>query len=141
LFDESGVVLACADATLADALLVHDWHQLFCQRREAWGRHVGAWVFGHALLEKSLSPFIGIVGKVIVIPVNANWFTQPLSAQLAVLDDELAARFNADALSRPSDMPPLPVLGIPGWWPDQDATFYADAQHFRPKRTIAIRPA
>ncbi|HBZ06685.1 MAG TPA: DUF3025 domain-containing protein, partial [Massilia sp.] len=29
---------------------------------------------------------------------------------------------------------PLPVLGVPGWWPEQDAAFYADTSVFRPKR-------
>jgi len=29
---------------------------------------------------------------------------------------------------------PLPVFGIPGWWPQQDEAFYEDAFVFRPKR-------
>jgi hypothetical protein len=29
---------------------------------------------------------------------------------------------------------PLPVLGVPGWWPDQDDAFYLDHTVFRPKR-------
>ncbi len=33
-----------------------------------------------------------------------------------------------------ADFTPLPVLGVPNWWPDQDAAFYADASVFRPKR-------
>jgi hypothetical protein len=32
-------------------------------------------------------------------------------------------------------MAPLPVLGIPGWYPGNSrADFYDDADHFRPKR-------
>jgi hypothetical protein len=26
------------------------------------------------------------------------------------------------------------VLGVPGWWPDQDEAFYLDHTVFRPKR-------
>ena len=33
---------------------------------------------------------------------------------------------------------PLPVLGIPGWWPaNEDPTFYADMSVFRPARLKA----
>jgi hypothetical protein len=31
----------------------------------------------------------------------------------------------------------MPVLGIPGWWPQQDEEFYDDATVFRPKRKPA----
>ena len=32
---------------------------------------------------------------------------------------------------------PLPVLGVPGWWPDnEDPAFYADAGVFRPVRRV-----
>ncbi|MNV85284.1 hypothetical protein D3C71_1792260 [compost metagenome] len=31
---------------------------------------------------------------------------------------------------------PLPVLGVPGWWPaNEDPQFYADPQVFRPPRS------
>jgi len=33
---------------------------------------------------------------------------------------------------------PLPVLGVPRWWPQQDEPFYADAFVFRPKRASAL---
>jgi hypothetical protein len=29
---------------------------------------------------------------------------------------------------------PLPVLGVPGWWSQQDEAFYADTSVFRAKR-------
>ncbi|MFN7122209.1 MAG: DUF3025 domain-containing protein, partial [Hydrogenophaga sp.] len=34
---------------------------------------------------------------------------------------------------------PLPVLGVPGWWPaNEDAGFYADASVFRaPRQPVA----
>ena len=40
-----------------------------------------------------------------------------------------------DRLASPRDLAPLPVLGIPGWWPTNDApAFYDDARYFRPGR-------
>lgn len=53
---------------------------------------------------------------------------------LAGLDAALAARLSAERLaSKP--FTPLPVLGVPGWWPaNADPAFYADAGVFRPAR-------
>ena len=34
---------------------------------------------------------------------------------------------------------PLPLLGIPGWWPENgELSFYDDAQVFRPRRTPSL---
>jgi hypothetical protein len=136
LFDESGLVLACADARLQAALLEHDWTTLFQTRAASWGEQIAAFSFGHALLEKGLAPFIGIVGKVMLVEVAPDWFQLPLEAQLRDLDQQLAARLDQAEALDPRSLPPLPVLGIPGWWPQQDAAFYADTRHFRPRRPV-----
>ena len=52
-------------------------------------------------------------------------------------DAWLAASLSADAL-RQKPFTPLPVLGVPGWWQDnQDPAFYGDAGVFRPRRVPA----
>ena len=56
LFDENAVIFACADSSLAEALRGFDWHTLFVERRDAWGRLCEARPFGHALLEKLVAP-------------------------------------------------------------------------------------
>ncbi|QDQ27465.1 DUF3025 domain-containing protein [Chitinimonas arctica] len=136
LFDESGLVLAVADASLAQALLDHDWHTLFQARRADWGGLLEPFCFGHALMEKSLAPFKGIVAKVMLLPVERDWFVQPLADKLAQLDGRLAERIAQGELRDPRALPPLPVLGIPGWWPAQGPDFYADRQHFRPRAAV-----
>jgi hypothetical protein len=140
LFDESGVVVPCASPLLVGALRAQDWDALFCRHRLAWGTSIKAFIFGHALMEKGLSPYIGVVGKVILVDVTESWFSETSSAQLRWLDQHLAAIFDGNQIHSPRDMPPLPVLGIPGWWPSQDAAFYADTRHFRPSRADAVRP-
>jgi len=37
-------------------------------------------------------------------------------------------------LNSPADLSPLPLMGIPGWWPraEQNEAFYSDRQVFRP---------
>ncbi|HEY9103603.1 DUF3025 domain-containing protein [Chitinimonas sp.] len=139
LFDESGLVLACADPLLKAALMAHDWQTLFVARAADWGRLVEPFVLGHALLEKGLAPFVGIVAKVMVVEVAPDWFTQPVADKLRQLDRHIAEQLTHGEQPRREAMWPLPVLGIPGWWPLQDAAFYADQSHFRPRRP-AVHP-
>jgi Protein of unknown function (DUF3025) len=59
---------------------------------------------------------------------------QALGADLAAWDGWLAHRLNAAELGA-KPFTPLPVLGVPGWWPaNEDPAFYADVGVFRPKR-------
>lgn len=56
------------------------------------------------------------------------------SQQRAWLDEHIARQLASHDLTT-ADYTPLPVLGIPGWWLDQDEAFYADANVFRAKRS------
>lgn len=119
LLDESGLLLA-APARLRQALRAQDWDTLFVWRRELW-REARLLVVGHALLEKLLAP------------------RKPLCARVLVVDEVEAPTL--PAAFAPADLPPLPVLGIPGWWPpNASREFYADEWVFRPKR-LASAPA
>ncbi|QNM96114.1 DUF3025 domain-containing protein [Chitinimonas koreensis] len=136
LFDESGLVLAyCGDSPLA-ALRGHDWDELFLARRGDWGRRLAPLAFGHALLEKGLAPFVGIVARTMLVEVEPGWFDAAPGERLDRLDRAVAAAIADGLLAAPGALSPLPVLGIPGWWPRQDAAFYADRQHFRPRRVV-----
>lgn len=119
LLDESGLLLA-APPTLRQALRARDWTALFVTHRALW-REARALVVGHALLEKLLAP------------------RKPLCARVLLVDDiEAPALPGAPC---PAELPPLPVLGIPGWWaPNASRGFYADEQVFRVKR-LASAPA
>jgi hypothetical protein len=51
---------------------------------------------------------------------------------MAELDAALAEAFTADRLAG-KPFTPLPVLGVPGWWPEnQNFSFYDDSLVFRP---------
>ncbi|MBV8656927.1 MAG: DUF3025 domain-containing protein [Burkholderiales bacterium] len=139
LFDESGLVLACADNDVAAMLKAHDWHAAFVTQRASWGRTLAPLAIGHALLEKGLAPFKGIVARTMIMPVEPSWFDQLPTVRQAVLDDRIAQAITIDAVDFMHQLQPLPVLGIPGWWPVQDAAFYADQGHFRPKRSVVRR--
>ncbi|MEW6707225.1 MAG: DUF3025 domain-containing protein [Pseudomonadota bacterium] len=108
LFDENGALL-CAPPALTESLRARDWQRLFVERRPLW-RAARLWLVGHALLEKLVRPRKAITAHVVA----------------------------ADAQGRPlapvaKPFWPLPVLGVPGWWPGNAAVaFYGDATVFRP---------
>jgi hypothetical protein len=119
LLDESGLLLA-GPPPLRRALQAQDWAALFVTHRPLW-HEARALIVGHALLEKLLSP------------------RKPLCARVLFVDDVESPRLPAWLV--PADLPPLPVLGLPGWWaPNASREFYADDRVFRPKR-LASAPA
>jgi len=119
LLDESGMLMS-APIALQAALRAQDWPTLFVTGRDLW-QQARMRVVGHALLEKLLAP------------------RKPLCARVLFVDDLQAPRLPATLC--PAELPPLPVLGIPGWWPaNASRDFYADDRVFRPKR-LASSPA
>jgi hypothetical protein len=127
LFDENAAVLQAPDA-LWEALLARDWPRLFVDLRPLWAQ-ARLVLFGHALLEKLVSPYKSITAHVYRAPVPVA-----LGSDLADWDRWLAQRLSAAELGT-KPFTPLPVLGVPGWWPDnEDPGFYADASVFRVPR-------
>jgi hypothetical protein len=129
LFDENAALLQ-APEPLWQALLARDWQRLFVDLRPLWAQARLA-LFGHALLEKLVVPYKSITAHVYAVPVPVG-----LDGDLA-WDAWLADSLNAECL-RLKPFTPLPVLGVPGWWPaNQDASFYDDVGVFRPRRVPA----
>lgn len=125
LIDESGLLLASDDPAVFAALARHDWRRLFVDWRGRWGRDIAARAFGHALLEKLTGPFKAITACVVAVPLRGD-------------HDAAAARFVERADLAPPLLAHLPVLGIPGWWPANEApSFYDDPAVFRPAPSAA----
>ena len=116
LFDENGAWWA-APAPLADALRRRDWHALFVTHRSRWSQAMPV-LIGHALIEKLATPRKAITAHV--------WLASHGPEQADAIEPGAWA-------AKPFE--PLPVLGVPGWWPpNEDEAFYADASVFRPAR-------
>jgi hypothetical protein len=129
LFDENAAVLQ-APEPLWQALLARDWQRLFVDLRSLWGQ-VRLELFGHALLEKLVTPYKSITAHVYAVPVPMG-----LEGE-AAWDAWLADTLSSERL-RHKPFTPLPVLGVPGWCPEnEDAAFYADVGVFRPRRVAA----
>lgn len=112
LMDENGAWLQ-APAVLTQALAQRDWQALFVTHRPLWAQ--ARWhLVGHALLE-----------KLVTAPRKALTAHVVLGDPTTMAADDWAAKPFA----------PLPVLGLPGWWPaNESPAFYDDAAVFRPPR-------
>ena len=129
IFDENAVLFIVSDAALVDALRMHDWQTLFMVRRAAWQQQCRALLFGHALMEKLVQPYKAITGHAWIVTCNGCAAAHmPMSDIDAIVAQQLAAGLGT------ADFSPLPVLGVPQWWPAQDDAFYADKTVFRPPR-------
>ena len=136
LFDEGGVIVASSSPVLLRLLVDFEWKELFWHRREELRAKVSFIPFGHALSEKALDPFVGIVAKTVFVPVGDFFAMLPVEAQVAQADALVAEHFAIRArFASPKSMAPLPVMGVPGWHPDTEReSFYDDRTHFQEKR-------
>jgi len=131
LFDESGAVFACRDPVFAAALRRLDWQALFIDGRDRFRTHVAVRIVGHGVFEKLLAPYKALCAHAWVI--DAASAVAPGEPDDA-LDACCAASLQPQALSAAS-LCPLPLLGVPGWWPaSEDPRFYADRAVFRTSR-------
>ena len=137
LFDEGGVIVASCDHELLDCLRGWRWKELFWSRRARLPARMRFHLFGHALYEKALQPFLGITGRGIVLTAGPDLLGAPLSEQLAVLDAALAAHLSDPAkLAATRELEVVPVLGVPGWHArNGNELFYDDTDYFRPARS------
>ena len=111
LFDENGAFWPDCPDPIAQAWRRRDWHAMFVTHRALWRTHSPK-LFGHALLEQlHTTPRKGLCAHVL-------------------LDDPL--RLSAESWASKPFLP-LPVLGVPDWWPaNADPAFYDDPTVFRP---------
>ena len=137
LFDEGGIVVAAADAELSSLLREFRWKELFWRRRAEVQRSMRFYVFGHAIYEKALEPYKGVTAKALIVDAASGLLDAPIELQLSELDARAADYFSgSQALSSTRNLPPLPILGIPGWDPSNAREeYYDDAAQFRPGRS------
>lgn len=134
LFDESGAIVVTDDPALLEDLRAFRWKRLFSERRERVRASLRVHVFGHALMQKALRPYVGMTAHALAIVVDRELVGAPPARQLAGLDMLAAAEIAR--LDAPPALTPLPVLGIPGWWRGNEAeSFYDNESYFRPRRT------
>ena len=135
VLDENGALLL-APAALLQALQQRDWHGLLVQQRAEW-KQARLIPIGHALLEKLVQPRKAITAHLLCLPTPVA-----ASSELARLDVQLAGAWQLEpAFLEQKPFCPLPVLGVPGWWAEnENVCFYDDPLVFRaPRTTQAIQ--
>ncbi|MYN26638.1 DUF3025 domain-containing protein [Duganella levis] len=142
IFDENAALLVVRDdaagQALIEALQGHRWHEAFVGRRAQWGVDAQVWLFGHALMEKLVAPRKAITAHTRVVLASDDFFALDHDGRRAWLDAKVAQQLADEGLST-AGFTPMQALGVPGWWPDQDEAFYADATVFRPKRIAEVK--
>lgn len=124
VFDENAALLL-APPPLWNALEARDWQRLFVELRPLW-QEAQLVLFGHALLEKLVNPRKQITAHV--------YRASPAIDSIAQLDAWVAADLSVAKLAAKPFLP-MPVLGVPGWWPENESvSFYDDPLVFRPRR-------
>lgn len=133
-FDETGVIVRVRDPAMVQAWDRHDWAAVFVDGAGQWrsGEIAVAAVIGHALMEQALLPGRLLVGKCVVVCADED---ARAVAQVARMIQ------SGRVLNDPLELRPLPLAGIPGWHPRQDAAFYRQADYFRPLRDGRGYPA
>lgn len=131
VFDESGAVLIGPDPRLAMWLKAHDWQCAFVTHRHLWKTHQ-LLIIGHAVLEKLANPYPGMIAKVIYQPWQD---VMTLHEPPTGLDACVAEHWQQDVFTRPADLFPVPVLGVPGADPaNEHPSYYDNVTVFRPAR-------
>ena len=136
LFDECGAIVTSTSRESLEHLARHDWNALFGPSGDAWPREMQVQIVGHGTLEQLWRPYKAITVRCLLMHTPAGTLSGPS------LDRAVSRCWSdADGVQKPSDLCPLPIMGIPGWWTGaQDAGFYADSGVFRPPRANRIVP-
>ncbi len=124
VFDENACLIQVPDEVW-HALQLRQWSSAFVTLRHLWqGAQVH--IFGHAALEKLVNPYKAIA---------VHLWRVPCGVPLSEWDAWLAQDLQAEKLAKKPFLP-MPVLGVPGWWAENEAPiFYDDTQVFRLPRS------
>ncbi len=92
--------MASSSPALLRLIVDFEWKELFWRRRAELEARMRFFAFGHALHEKALDPYVGIVAKTVFVPVDELFFMLPEDAQVARAD-ALAAEHFAESRAVP----------------------------------------
>lgn len=131
-FDESGLIVASSDPEVLADLSALAFKRVFWERRASLPVTTRFIAVGHGSLESLLHPHFALVGKALLLPLSSPPPEDP--AALFDVVDELAAGAVASWDRTLPALAPVPLLGIPGWSPQQTSEFYDNARYFRQQR-------
>jgi hypothetical protein len=121
------------------------WKKLFYLNAQSCQKHLKLWIVGHGLYEQLLNPFIGLVAYGRCYYIDPSVFQgslesqESLESQALIFDQIIAQDLKTQVGKQELDLSAIPILGYPGWWPNQNEEFYDNSRYFRgPYPTSAI---
>lgn len=129
-FDECGAVIISDEEALLELVRNHQWKTLFIENRKAFSTSLKCIVFGHAIYEKALNPYIGMTCHCILLNSKDISATANI-ADYQAIDHYIAEHWLKVLSNAPKRLSPYPLLGAPGLWPDQSERFYNNKNYFR----------
>lgn len=136
VLDESGALVVSTDPQVIEDLREFRWERLFWHRRGEFIAHARVYVFGHGLQEKALRPYVGMTAHALPIFTETSFTAESMANEIERVDAVAAQQvLGGRGLATPQALAPLPLLGVPGWWGDNEhQNFYANSAYFRPGR-------
>ncbi len=128
-FDECGAVIVSSDGHLLQLIQQHQWEELFLQHRDRLHVNLSCVVFGHAIFEKALNPYIGMTCHCLLIE-DEKLLKQIQSDQVGELDRYISTLWRDFSSHKPEKLAAFPLLGMPGLWPEQDESFYSSNKSY-----------
>jgi len=129
-FDECGAVIVAASEKPLQLIRNHQWQELFIEQAALFREDIRCIVFGHAIFEKALKPYIGMTCHCLML-ADPALLTTLKEGHNESLDRTIADYWLKQPATQPERLQPLPLLGIPGYWPKQDRAFYDNEKYFR----------
>ncbi|MCW8909019.1 MAG: DUF3025 domain-containing protein [Gammaproteobacteria bacterium] len=134
LFDECGIIIISDKEALLEMIRQHQWKELFVDNKDSFNKHIYCYVFGHAMYEKALAPYIGMTCQALLIN-STELINSCRNNRLSDIDNTIADCWDSHQITSTDDLNPFPLLGIPDLHKDNsEASFYDNTDYFRPLR-------
>lgn len=134
LFDECGSIVVATDKAILDLVSDFKWQEFFVNNKQNFGKNIECLVFGHAMYEKALSPYIGMTSHCLLFIVEGEYFNLATAEKTEFIDKLVHNYLSQQNNLTTKTLTPLPILGVPGWYNYQDESFYNNTQYFRTGR-------
>jgi len=139
LFDECGAIIVADNEEYLELIRNHQWQEIFCDHKSDWASNnfsgnIQCYVFGHAMHEKALTPYIGMTTHNILLIKDKAFFELDYQQQIIELDNQISDIWLNKEIEKTKHLQPVPLLGIPDWHSSQDESFYNNRDYFRPGR-------
>jgi len=131
-FDECGAIIISSNKTLLELIRKHQWKELFINHKQSFENEIKCVVFGHAIFEKSLTPYIGMTCHCILME-DEKLLKDAQNSNYTNLDKHIAKLWKHTIASKAARFNAFPILGIPDYWSDQSNKFYSNDNYFRTK--------